>query len=443
MLKYNIVTDKQKITINCSGKVMKDDLSVEYTGAAQLNEVISSDSFDELPLWKDIALNEFESSAFLESVDFNFLFKSSNRKDAYCSYNTDAKKGIYHINLETGEIKKIYELGNSWQFFFEDSKGNIYVSSSTSTAKGIVLLKDGTATLIYSSGYYYSVQLENSQGNIYFGSTSNGGVVYFDGQQAMFITGTTGSRWPYFYEASNGNIYIASSTSDGGIGYINGTNYTNLYNAQYSYRYIFEDSQGNIYFSSSRGNSPFIVVKDLVATSLGYYHVQEFVESSEGIIYAISNTAIYQVTNSSITTIEDRYTGLKTLFADSNGRVFVGVNYYDSNSIAGFIRLYKHYRYLIDLENYGWTYFCEDSEGNVYACATLTRVKDDSSGIIKISKDNAVEKIFSRGVNWKYSKQTDRGLFIMTEEYPYKKDDICVCIKDNVAYNVSLTKKLD
>jgi hypothetical protein len=63
----------------------------------------------------------------------------------------------------------------SLEYFFEDSKGNVYVSTSTSSSnsdRGIFMLKEKECSLIYSTGYNWRYFFEDSKGNQFVWTTS-------------------------------------------------------------------------------------------------------------------------------------------------------------------------------------------------------------------------------------------------------------------------------
>jgi hypothetical protein len=186
-------------------------LATEYTPYSELDDVINDIELKET--WENLDL---ESKKIIISKDYDYVYYHSNGVDAYGSYSSSTKQGIYHLNVLTKEENKIYTSGNDWKYFFEYGEGNVYVGSSKSI--GIIHLSGKTAKQIYSDGYLWQYFFEDSKGNVYVSSESNNssctGVLYLNGETITKIY-KSDYGWQHFTEKPQGVIVAKTEQPDG------------------------------------------------------------------------------------------------------------------------------------------------------------------------------------------------------------------------------------
>ena len=375
-----------------------------------------------------------------------YTFHAQNGIDMYIGSNL-LGSGIHHINKHTGVLTQIYSSGYSWQYFFEDSKGNIYVSSGSSDYLGILHISGTVVTQIHTSGSYWQYFFEDSKGNIYVGSksTSSGsyGVLHISGTTVTRIY-TSGSSWYYFFEDSNGNVYIGSNgMSSSGVGYgilhISGTTATQIYSSGYSWKYFFEDSKGNIYVNgSSSGGAGILHLTPTTATQIysSGYSWYYFFEDSKGNVYGCSsksNSGILHISGKTVTQIYTSGVHWKYFFEDSKGNIYVSSGSSGSGNY-GILHLSGKTVTPIYTTGYAWQYFFEDSKGNIY----VSSGSSDYLGILHIS-GTTVTKINSSGYAWQF-KETDH-VYTYIDQYP-TPDSLYLILDGTTIYSVPIYEEL-
>ena len=246
--------------------LIEKGVASEDTPSSELDEAIKSIEIPET--WDNINL---ESKKKIYTKTYDYVYYHSNGIDAYGSYSSSSKTGIWHWNVITGVEKKIYTSGYYWYYFFEDSKGNVYVGSrnSNSSSNGIIHLNGETATQIYASSFYWHLFFEDSKGNVYVSSSNSNsgnsgstGIFHLNGETVTRIY-TSGYDWQYFFEDSKGNVYVSgSNSSSAGIIYLNGTTATKIYTRGYSWQYFTEKPQGVIATKSSQPDGQEFLLTD-------------------------------------------------------------------------------------------------------------------------------------------------------------------------------------
>ena len=174
---YNITLSKNQIIVKCKDKTMEKDLQISFEGGGE-------------PTWEDIVENDFNNTYLVINGDYSYIAK--NGIDMYSSYSSSDMQGIWHKNLQTGETTKIYTGGIQWQYFFEDSKGNVYVSSSSSNT-GILHLNGSTTTQIYTSGYAWQYLFEDSKNAVYVTNE----ISPIDNSKIIKLVDTTATPYTY------------------------------------------------------------------------------------------------------------------------------------------------------------------------------------------------------------------------------------------------------
>ena len=136
-------------------------VATEDTPNSELDDAINN--IETAETWETINL---DSKKKVFTKPFDYIFYHSNGIDAYGSYSSSSNAGIWHWNVMTGAVTKIYANSYRWQYFFEDSKGNVYVSSDSVSNSGIVYLNGNSAEQIYTSGFSWSNFFERQSGVI-------------------------------------------------------------------------------------------------------------------------------------------------------------------------------------------------------------------------------------------------------------------------------------
>ena len=419
--------------------------------------------------WDSVDTSKKELLVFSQFTNYYY---HSNGIDAYGSYGSAGDAGLYHINLKTNEITQIYETGFNWKYFiednngytyisdasnailyvtgsiavevqvssslitlnkfFKDSKGNIYVGGSGTTA--ILYLCDGIGERIQYSGYwdgFYEDKFgyvyayngtgvllldKNTVTNIctftsqysfsttYYTFEASNGYLYVSASQVVLFciyNGTatelyTNSKaWDSFFEDSEGNVYVGSTRSYSGILHVKESLATQIYNIGDSWRNFFEDSKGNVYASSGKSGTGLVKLTPTLAEQIytESYNWKNFFESSNGNIYvstSSSSSGMLLIKDNSVTQI---YTGSNwnVFFEDSKSNIYVGST---SSSLKGILYINDDVVTLIYTDGYQWQHFYEGKPGYVYASSTYNN--SASSGII-VLVDGVATKIYSSG----------------------------------------------
>ncbi len=357
--------------------------------------------------WADVIPNN------LSLRNSTYTLVAGNGIDMYYSYSSSSKLGLYHRNIETGVETQIYTTGYNWQYFYEDRKGNIYISTGDGT-DGILHLNGTTVTQIYTSDNKWQYFFEDSKGNVYVSSGSNRGtgygILHLDGTTATQIY-TTGYGWQYFFEDKNGNVYVGSSSATG-IVYLNGATATQIYTTGYGWKYFFEDKNGNVYVGSS-STSVYGILHLNGATATKIYTTgygwKYYFEDKNGNVYVGSNNnmgdslGILHLNGATATQIYTKGYNWQYFYEDSKGNVYVG----SSSSGTGIVYLNGvETATQIYTSGYYWQYFFEDSKGNVYVASSTSG--SSSAGILHLNNGVATQ-IYTTGYGWQYFFEDKNG----------------------------------
>ena len=463
---------KVNVTTYAEAEIVSEDLKPEYIKKDKnILGVIGTLSPIGGTSWDDVDLSNYLRGDL-------YIFHAQNGIDMYIG-SSASNSGIYHINKQTGVLTQIHSSGHGWQYFFEDSKGNVYVSSkgTSSSSYGILHISGTTVTQIYTSWYYWQYFFEDSKGNVYVGSNSGGnkGIIHLSGSTAtqiyasgdywqhffedskgnVYVSGSSsdagilhildttvtqiyasGNYWQHFFEDSKGNVYVSSSNSSTGILHLTPTTATQIYTSGYGWQYFFEDSKGNVYVGSG-GNKGIIHISSTTATQIyasGNYW-QHFFEDSKGNVYVSSSnssTGLLHISDTTATQIHSSGYGWQYFFEDSKGNVYVG-----SSGINGILHLSGTTVTQIHSSGYYWQYFFEDSKGNVYVSSSNSS-NSSSYGIIHLSNMTAT-KISTSGCAWQF-KETDH-VYAYTDQYP-TPDSLCLILDGTTVYSVPIYEEL-
>lgn len=356
---------------------------------------------------------------------YSYSFFASNGIDAYFSYS-GSSGGIVHFNRITAKTTTIYSVGGYWRYFFEDSKGNIYASSSSYT--GIVHLQGETATLIHSSGRYWQYFFEDSKGDVYVSSSNsssnNKGVLLINEQTSQQVY-NNGYGWGYFLELKNGDIIVGSDGSYGGmiiisdyIGY-----YVNIYSRKW--QYLFESSNGDIYACTGQQNVGIYHISGTIDNMNGVqiyssgYAWSHFAEDNNGNVYVggDSNGKILCLSGTTVSEVSTPKTGYAwdILHRSSDGTIFVS-----STLTNGLYRIKNKQMSTYSNGNSGkcWDVFYEDSKN----CCYFSSSQPNNLGLLahfsnKAGTIGGMYTIYSSGYNWCYFQETSKGTLISKDFY--------------------------
>jgi len=346
----------------------------------------------------------------LSGQSWNKYFESS-KGNVYVSSSNSV--GLYRLNGNTAT--QVISTGQNWQFFFEDSSGNVYTSSSENDESGIYHLNGTIATQVLANGRRYYYFFEDSKGNIYVshaihtGSANYFGIYHLRGTSAAtHIVADYSYGWGTFFEDSKGNVYIAGGDHVG-IYHLNGKVATKILNKDYFWEYFFEDSKGNVYVSTgdqfSKQSGLYhlngTAATQILSTGYGYKY---FFEDSKGNVYASggSNTntgELYHLNGKVVTHIGTAH--WVRFFEDSRGNV------YASGGLSSIGIYHLNGKVVTQIGTGGWQYFFEDSKKNVYVGSYNT----DSSnlGIYHLDGVNTPTQILTTGYWWEYFFEDSNG----------------------------------
>lgn len=393
---YNIITTNDKIQINCKNKKMEDDLVVEFQGTPSKSAELT---------WDKVV----DNCVPVPKAKYEFI--ASNGVDLYSSSDVSTNTGIWHTNLQTGVITKIYDKLTSWCYFYEDSKGNIYVGTYNKNS-GIVHLKDGIATQIYTAECRWDTYYEDTKGNLYALPTytnSTYSILHIADKVCVKILQVVNMPGGQFIENEYGlyvSVYSTQLTSR--LILVNGSDYEEVNGITTNLSKLVKDSKGNVYASASgSSNTYFNIIRgtDVIYTNTTDTYLREVsvcYEDSNDNTYLCSSEAILYVTEQGITQI---YAGgfFNTFYTDSKGNLYVLSS---SSSSKGLVHLDGETATNIFNETYGLKLY-EDSKGNLYG------IKEGWSGIVHINTDDlTATKVASNGQHNTFFEASNGDVYI-------------------------------
>jgi hypothetical protein len=229
-------------------------------------------------------------------LDVAYSKYTTSSGETYISSNDNSNPGIWYAAKNSKTITKIFDKGAWWDFPFEDSKGNLYLSPNNNGGNhGIIKLKNGIATNIWTSASCFCSWFEDSKGLIYV-SSMNGNYygilkIYEDTVSPIY---TKGQTWEYIYEDDNENIYMSGYSQ--GLLHIYKDKVTLLYDESTAKRFGFPFGLGDTVYASCNNVQGIFMLTNGTATHLYTegYSWGNFMPTSNGTIYvssASSNTA--------------------------------------------------------------------------------------------------------------------------------------------------------
>lgn len=381
MANYNLTMTKTKLTVNCAGKTMEEDLVI--TGPTPIEEIATTEELDMadgnmvitpnegqafssvtinkpdtmLPenikkdiniggvvgtlesggggaSWEDTSSEDFLTVSYIGS--YSYLTK--NKKYMYLGSSDSLKSGLLCVDFENNTTTQLLTSGY-YNNFFEDSNGNVYCGSTNSSSRGLYLLNGTTITTILSDSYYFKFY-ESNNGNVYVQvSYGEGGLYLLNGSNyTLVLSNINNYSWYFYFEDSTGSIYLsASSSSYLGLYKVKGSTSYQLKSEGYGYRYFYEASDGYVYFSSSDSSTGKGIYKVALSSTYvtqiytEYYSYEPFYESSNGTLYVCGSVAtsagLYKIDGNNVTEIYSKGRYWEHFSEDSNGYIYLTENY--------------------------------------------------------------------------------------------------------------------
>ena len=358
---------------------------------------------------------------------FRFI---SSTGDVYVSSNM-AGAGLWHYDLDENEFVQVITTGQSWSKFFEDSTGNVYVTSGSSGSLGIYLLNGNDLPVQLVAVNYSWVFFEDSKGNVYVGDNAlNTGVYLLNGSATAVKVVTVGGSYCYFFEDSSGNIYVSGDR----LYHLDSSmTATQVYSGP-DWQYFFEDSSGNVYVGGGRDSSVFNSIVDnnagllllngsglatKVTAASGYvvkfiedndenvYFVDIFVNDSSGEdmstinVYHLKSTIGTLVLSSEETSEYIDLLAIHFIKSASDHVYFYsswteGIYAFNGNSTS------------VQVLNIGssWTNFFEDSSGNEYVSQSV-----GNAGIYLLSGTSLATQLLAAGYNYSFFEDSKGNVY--------------------------------
>lgn len=286
---------------------------------------------EKVPTWQEIKTNSFLNVAVRD-----YVFESSDGKYRYSSYGNSTsaltrEKGLFRLDLTTGEEVKLHNDYYCWQYFFEASNGDTYIglSSSLSTDnRGIFRIRNGVLTQIYTDNHSWEYFFEASNGNIYVssGSSTGQGILLIKDDSVTKIY-TTSYSWQYFFEDNAGNIYVSSTKSNTGIVHIKEDIATLAYSSSAKWCYFHLDAKEGVYASSSNSSTGIVYLKDSVGTKIyttGYNWQTSYSRKNGGVYVAHSSYSLLLLQGETVTPVEPQLKTLGSFTVEDDNGVYIG-----------------------------------------------------------------------------------------------------------------------
>jgi hypothetical protein len=421
MSNYTITSNNNSLNIHCANKLMLKNLDVEFKGP-----IIKKDYLIKEPSFNMLDLQNVPKRL---SYPFDFIFYASNNIDIYGSYKDSTKPGIYHINTITKEITQIYTEYYSWQYFFEDSKGNIYVSTDyiISSSPGIIHLQGAKATHLENTSGYNHTFFEDSKDNTYACGDCYG-VYYLNGTNVTNFG--EGNDYTNFFEDSKGNAYAYSSIENNYLLHLNGSLTTrvklesNYYPQEIRIQTIFETKNGGVFINT--GTSGLYKLDGATYKSFDTSGSQGIFEDSNGVVY-FCGPYIYSYYKNTLKQIYSEVLSTDmSMFEAPNGNVYAS---FQHSSYPGIILLTKDSATFIESDGYDFIYLGSSNQDDIY-------LSSKNVNNIWHLKDTTITKVISSVYNPKVFKSINNdNVYII--ETGLSSIDI-YSLKGSVATNMTL-----
>jgi hypothetical protein len=322
--------------------------------------------------------DRYATNIYPNSWSLNRFYEDDNENIYVCS-SAGGNPGIIHIKNK--QAQKIYNGGN-WGSFFKASNGDLYVASgsnSTNEYQGIVKLVDGTAIPIevHSENYYWETLYEDSKGNIY--ASSSKGILWVNRPEEAKIVYESSYVMKRFFEDRNGNSYVTSESSNApGIVYLDGDNTRLIYDTGYNFRLI--SIKDNILYLFS--NADLVHVEDgevtlLLSDTYSSWSVNHL--NNKVFISGYKIEGLYLLEGKTVTKVFDSGNQWGNPFTTSKGVSYLSSN---NSSIKGILQIDGDTVTKIYNDSYDFSVWFEDSKGNVYASGS------SYNGIVYVNNTN-------------------------------------------------------
>lgn len=290
----------------------------------------------------------------------------------------------------------LYNTGGNWQNFFEDSKGNVYISSSSSSAKGILKIVDNQAIQILDVGY----------------------------------------NWIHFYEDKN-NVYVSSSDSSSlGLYLLKENSAIQLITANNNWKYFNVDKENRTYVNAT-GKSLYLLENETATElAIGTFNKKYIDQKGNEYLYCDENpytSFTGMVFLDGVDTKQvDTKGGQYTFFEDSKGNTYASSYSTSSSSTQSKGVLYLNGKLTKKIYDglYNWKYFYEDSRGNVYVSTSNSGNYRQDCGCLNLDGE-IVSVAFWCGeflppfnTKWIYFFEKGENTYVSTKEKLEDKDII-------------------
>lgn len=344
---------------------------------------------------EDVSFNTYEVDfeTYLKKKGFSNVYIAKNMKDAYCSYSSSSKTGIYHVDLLTEETTQIYSDSYYYSAFFEDDNENIY--TYTSKTRGTIHIKGKVATKISDRTIS---KFTIHKGILYAGpsDSSSDYIQYLVSLNGTEITNIYSGAYGSFLKDSRGNLYVGGVgttvyNNNAGLLKVEGMNATKISSAATVFRYLTETPSGKLVFFTYNLNGTVLIIdtndndkiRDVYVsgTNIG---ATKFYETSDGVLYAGNGSSVF-----SIVKIKDYIASIIPLPITNYNITEVIITKKDTIFVkAGYIfSLDKDTDALEQLTSSATTYkYIEDDDGILYFCDYNEIFVSDGEKVTKFTK---------------------------------------------------------
>lgn len=372
------------------------------------------DIVDGIQTWDKLNLDSY-IKYYIPPYD-NIILLSDN-KNAYFSYPTADNLGLWHVDLDTKKVTKIYEngynwlywhetkkgelfiscnsateegilyidginatqiysYGNNWEYFYESSEGDVYASSNSSSYQGILYLTPTSATLVFNEGYYYSKGIACSSSNDLYMTCDGITSSYFSGTIHL-LKGVATKVAGYLANFEEIGDYVYAwqqySSDGGGFSILKGS--TRTYYSSSGYRWTIREilSDNSFYVATTYGKSVTLYIQgDKVSEVHSSKAFSNFNVTPSGKIYAIMDSSIYLLNGTNYTLVENS-SGIAINLISKNEDIYASAS--ASSSILGIYKIEGTVASLIYNEGKNYKNWFETSDGTIYASPDSTAQK--------------------------------------------------------------------
>lgn len=335
----------------------------------------------------------------LKNYKFKRTFIAKNGYDMYMSdtagSNYGDKKcwypGLYHKDLRTGVITYLYGSRPGYTNFFESFDDELYITGaydSYESCPGVLYVQGKNVTVLSPGDTGLDIFYQDLRGNIYVTGSKN------NATRAMFLLEptkmTTVLPGHYRFFEANGQTY-AYCTYNNATGYkgfvrLNGANYITLHNtAPNTTTVTIAITEENVYLGSSNVAICLDLLTDDVYTLSSSLKLSVFVYNGVN-VYASSSSSSYKglyIMNRETPVLIDSTSNLYNmgcLINNADGKTYIS----SSGSVAGFYRIDGNAITTISSTGYGYTNLFKDKYNRTFITSSKSNtyyIIMDSSGV--------------------------------------------------------------